>query len=214
MSATRVMATCALLGQAVGTAAAIACHDQLSPRAVYEQKIDLLQRQLQDDDCYLPWQRRRLPAAALNARLRACSGSPEILRNGVERPVGESDNGFAMPLGEWLEYRFGQPTQLTQTRLVFDSDLNRHPQGQRCSHPLDPTTFSVPECMVKGFRLEALDAAGNWQTVFEETSNYQRLVRIPLDLVTTALRFIPETTWGAETAHLFAWDTASFSLTF
>jgi hypothetical protein len=37
MSSTRVMATCAIMGQAVGTAAAIATRDGLTPRGVYEQ---------------------------------------------------------------------------------------------------------------------------------------------------------------------------------
>ena len=39
MSSTRVMATCATIGQAAGTAAAIAVAGQTSPRGVYEQRI-------------------------------------------------------------------------------------------------------------------------------------------------------------------------------
>jgi hypothetical protein len=39
LSSTRVMATCAIMGQAVGTAAAIAVRDDLSPRGVYEERL-------------------------------------------------------------------------------------------------------------------------------------------------------------------------------
>jgi hypothetical protein len=46
MSSTRVMATCSLLGQAVGTAAAIAVKDSLTPRGVGQSKIHDLQQQL------------------------------------------------------------------------------------------------------------------------------------------------------------------------
>jgi hypothetical protein len=206
MSSTRVMGTCAILGQAVGIAAAIATRDDLSPRGIYEQRIAELQQRLMADDCYLPWQVRQLPEITRTAKLSAATGNPEILRNGLERPIGEDDNGFAMPLGQWVEYRFAQPTRLSQARLVFDSDLNRFRLGQRCHYPLDQKSFSVPSLMTKAFRLEAQDQKGNWQTVFRETGNYQRLVRIPLDVETNALRFVPEETWGAEAAHLFAWD--------
>ena len=39
MSSTRVMATCSLLGQAVGTAAAVAVKNSLNPRGVYQNKL-------------------------------------------------------------------------------------------------------------------------------------------------------------------------------
>ncbi|MCJ7550626.1 MAG: FAD-dependent oxidoreductase, partial [Anaerolineae bacterium] len=55
MSATRVMATCAVLGQAAGTAAAIAAREATTPRGVYEAHLAELQQMLMDDDCFLPW---------------------------------------------------------------------------------------------------------------------------------------------------------------
>jgi hypothetical protein len=33
-----------------------------------------------------------------------------------------------------------------------------------------------------------------------------RLVRLDIDIRARAIRFVPEATWGAECAHLFAWD--------
>lgn len=62
LSSTRVMATCALMGQAVGTAAAIAVKHDLTPRGVYEQKMRQLQDTLMEQDSHLPWHTRSIPA--------------------------------------------------------------------------------------------------------------------------------------------------------
>jgi hypothetical protein len=63
-----------------------------------------------------------------------------------------------------------------------------------------------PASLVRAFRLEIRDAAGAWRSVHHEPENHQRLVRIPLSGTATAVRFVPEATWGAELAHLFAFD--------
>ena len=71
MSSTRVMATCALLGQAIGTAAAIATKYGTSPRGVYENHIAELKNTLMEDDAYLP--RNTLKASPLTAKARISS---------------------------------------------------------------------------------------------------------------------------------------------
>ena len=81
LSSTRVMGTCALLGQAVGTAAALAVERGCSPRDIYRHHIAELQTQLMDDDCYLPWHRRPIPALSRVARLTASAGDPDPLRS-------------------------------------------------------------------------------------------------------------------------------------
>ena len=54
MSSTRVMATCAVCGQAVGTAASVAARHKVSPHGVYTNYINELQSILLWNDCYLP----------------------------------------------------------------------------------------------------------------------------------------------------------------
>ena len=49
-SSTRVMATCALLGQAMGTAASMCVLQKLTPQEVYEKEIRALQKKLKDAD--------------------------------------------------------------------------------------------------------------------------------------------------------------------
>jgi len=206
MSATRVMATCSVLGQAVGTAAAIAVRDGLSPRGIYHSRIRELQQMLMEDDCYLPWQIRQVPDLTLKARLTASEGNPEPLRNGIDRPVGGEDNGWLGSIESWVEYRFSNRERIKELRFVFDSDLNRPIHNMPCYYPLEQNDFHVPATMLKRFRIEALDSQGHWETITRVENNYQRLVRLRVNIDTQAVRFIPEETWGAEEVHVFAWD--------
>ncbi|HHW08566.1 MAG TPA: FAD-dependent oxidoreductase [Firmicutes bacterium] len=209
LSSTRVMATCAILGQAVGTAAAIAVKEGLTPRGVYERKISELQQRLMADDCYLPWQVRAIPEVTKNAALTVTAGGdPEPLRNGIDRPVGDVDNGWSGPLEAHITYTFAgsDPVHLKSARLVFDSDLNREGKNMPSSFPLDAPCKEVPATLIKEFRLEALTPAGDWQEVVHVTNNYQRLVKLPLDVQAKAIRFTPLKTWGSAEAHLFAFE--------
>jgi hypothetical protein len=206
LSSTRVMATCATLGQAVGTAAAIAIHNDLDPRGVHQEQIAALQQKLMKDDCYLPWRVRQVPALAQKAVLSASEGNPEPLRNGLDRPIAGEDNGWTGEIGGWVQYAFAGPQRVRKLRFVFDSDLNRPEKNQYANRPLDMQPVGVPQAMTRAFRIEALGNDDTWTPIVHEENNYQRLVRIEIDVCTTALRFIPESTWGAERVHLFAWD--------
>lgn len=208
MSSSRVIATCGVLGQAVGTAAAIASRNGLSPRGVYEQRIDELKQTLMDDDCYLPFNVRRIPELSQpeNARITASEGEPEPLRNGLDRPIGESDNGWTGGVGSWVQYDFGRRVEVGGARLVFDADLDGL-YHMRVNTPVKPVHDGLPVALVKTFRIEALeDVDGDWRQVGRVTDNRRRMVRIPLHCAAQAVRFIPEETWGADSVHVFAFD--------
>ena len=61
-SSARVMATCGGLGQAAGTAAALAVRMGMRPGQIYPDYISVLQQELLEDSCYLPWRLIRFPA--------------------------------------------------------------------------------------------------------------------------------------------------------
>jgi len=224
MSSTRVMATCAILGQAIGTAAAIAVRHRLLPGGVYQEKVGELKQTLMEDDCYLPWNIREIPALTKSAQLTASEGDPEPLRNGIDRPIGDVDNGWTGRIGSWIQYTFNdipvrrdsqstkrrdsQSTKqkVRELRFIFDSDLNRRTPNVPCNYPIHAEPVSVPQTMTRSFRIEALDKNGEWKAIAQENNNYQRLVRIKTDIETSAIRFIPLMTWGLESVHLFAWD--------
>ncbi|MBN1878140.1 MAG: FAD-dependent oxidoreductase [Anaerolineae bacterium] len=206
MSATRVMATCDVLGQAIGTAAAMATRERTTPRDIYTDHITELQQTLMDDDVYLPWHTRTIPALAQTATLTASEGNPAPLRNGLDRPIGEADNGWIGRLGAWIQYSFDTPRKVRRLRFTFDSDLNRPEKNQPSSYPLDMEPITTPATLVRAFRVETLTEDGEWILVTRVDNNYQRLVHLNVDVTTRALRFIPEATWDATAAHVFAWD--------
>lgn len=208
MSATRVMATCSLVGQAVGTAAAIAFKGQLTPRGVYEESLQELKQTLMDDDAYLPWNKRAVPDLSAWASLNATAGHPENLRSGIDRSINGHVNAWVGEPGDGVIYAFDEPERIRQMRFVFDSDLNRPEHNSHANYRLHIEPVGVPATMVRAFRVENLTTQGEWETLVQVENNYQRLVRLNVDVVTRALRFIPESTWGAELVRVFAWDVS------
>ena len=215
LSSTRVMATCALCGQAVGTAAAVAVKENLTPRGVYETRIRELQKLLMDDDCWLPGFRREIPALTKEAELLCGCPNAENLRNGVDRPTENGDNGVAIKKGEAIVCRFASPRPVTRVRIVFDSDLNRAtlPAQETFRHrnmmhnrPLGWLDAYVPKTMVRAFRVEGVAPDGTVRVLAEETNNYQRLRRFTVEGVFTEIRLIPLESWGDERCRLFAFE--------
>ena len=74
-----------------------------------------------------------------------------------------------------------------------------------CNFPLDAEPYRVPDSLVRNFRIE-VETLGQWQTLLRVEDNYQRLVKLAVDLEAKAVRFVPEATWGAEDVHVFSWD--------
>ena len=86
LGSTRVMGTCAAMGQAVGTAAALAVRKGVRPRELGARHVDELQQQLLRDDCYVVGLRRDDPRdLAPRARITASSVAP------VEMPSAEGE---------------------------------------------------------------------------------------------------------------------------
>ncbi len=217
MSSTRVMATCGTIGQAVGTAAAIAIRDGLSPRGVYEQRIEELKQTLMEDDSYLPFNRRTVPELTLNAALECSCTDAENLRNGYDRPIGEADNGCHIPLGSRITYTFDHPAEVGRIRLILDSDLNREtmpPLEKKLNRnmihnrPLAWEDSHVPATMLKEYRIEGVTPEGETIILAEASNNYQRRVFHEIGRTLTSVTLIPLRTWGAPDAHIFSFDTA------
>lgn len=225
-STTRVMGTVGVIGQAVGTAAAVALQYGMTPRQVCQEKIGEIQAHLLEDDCFLPHHRREIQGLSKKAQLSCDYGDCSVLHNGMERRIWGNDNGYFGRINQAVTYTFQEPTHISQFRLVVDSDLDReyvdgNPDALNISTVLfkplsyNRTTFGFPRCMVKSYRIEALNEEGQWETVYEDHENHQRFIRKPLDVTTTAIRFVPLSTYASEamsetygsgTAHIFAFE--------
>lgn len=215
LSATRVMGTCAMLGQAAGTAAAMACAIGKPPGELKDGDIDELQQRLMLDDCYLPWKQRSVSKLTREAMLLAAFPDAENLRNGQDRSIGTRDHGVYIPLGESVEYRFHAPRQITGVRLVFDSDLNRDTlsecdkklnRNMLANRPLDWPVASVPPVMTKAYKIEWEDECGEWHLLCSVSHNWKRLRRHKLACVVQAIRYTPLETYGAEKSHVFSFE--------
>ncbi|MFG0252688.1 MAG: FAD-dependent oxidoreductase, partial [Phycisphaerales bacterium JB038] len=113
-TSTRVMATCACMGQAVGTAAALAARYRLDPGQLRRQKIrELQQTLLRDDQSIRLVTNEDAADVARKARVTASAvhenAEPAHVINGVTRDMpGKWDNRWAalMSSGEpWIELR-------------------------------------------------------------------------------------------------------------
>ncbi len=225
-SSTRVMGTIGVIGQAAGTAAAIAIKYSLSPRDAAKTRIKEIQKALMDDDCFLPGLRRQPSELTKKAELSADYGDPSALLNGIDRRIWGNDNGYFGKTNKAITYTFDSPAFVSGVRLVFDSDLDReytdgNPDALHTSATLffpksyNNTTFGFPKCLVKSYIIEVLDESGNWRRVVSVSDNHQRFVKHPIKLTVKAVRLIPLSTYhserktddyGCSTTHIFNFE--------
>lgn len=194
LSSSRVMATCAILGQALGTAAAQAIADRCHIKDV---NIAKLQQTLMEDDCYLPWHTRELPALT-----RKASCNAEVVRNGIDR--GEQ-NLWIGGRGDTLVYRLDEDTDIHEIRLVFDNDMNRDYHNMPCNYPLVQTKFKLPQTLIKEYKLVGKTSSGEELTI-TVCDNHQRLVRHVVDWRVKEIALIPISTHGCETFRVFDFE--------
>ena len=218
-SGVRVMATCALIGQAVGTAADMILDKGTTPAGLYEKHIKELQATLEDDDCMLPYRWRQVNDLTKSAKTLTKN---EPMRNGIDREWNGEDNGVYAGVGEkHLAYTWEKPITTSGARFIFDSDFKVRGKRMR---KLEETTerAPMPKEMVRDFHVEvrvpAKDKktqklyasnpeAGEWKTVATVKNNFRRLVKVDFDAVETdAVRIVVDKTWGAMEAHIFAFD--------
>jgi hypothetical protein len=206
LSSTRVMATCAIIGQAAGTAAALCTRHACTPRDLSRgERLRELQNTLMDDDCWLPSLARPIGELALSATLSTPGENGVTLLDGVERDREDELHAWEAPIGTPIEFAWGQAVDIEGVRLVFDSNL-AHEKRMPCSYPQMGDRCAVPSSLVKEFRIETMDESGMWSLAHRECENFQRLVCVPLLARTKAIRFVPEATWGDEVARVFSFE--------
>lgn len=197
MSSTRVMATCAVMGQAVGTAAAEAVRRGCLPAELVDD-IGVIQQQLLRDDAYLPGTLMQIPRIAADAEIKVPRGNPEAVRDGVQRQVGEDPHSITMKPGESVTCRFSKPVDINSVSLTLDSAMERS-----IAFRAPGWQFPLPSELPRAFTLEA-EIQGAWQTVFEENNNWFRHRVIPCEIsAATGLRYTLRATYGAETSRLY-----------
>lgn len=211
LSSTRVMGTCSLLGQAMGTAAAIALSHRCSPRGVYERHLEELQRAVLDDGIFLPHIRRFPSEQTLKARLNLSEDERCRLFNGWERPRKDGDeNGVSLHVGENLCFAFDSPETFGFLRLRMDPDYSRESvsvnRKMRIFAMKLHTGMDFRPVRVAATIVKRLAVYADGREVFRADDNCLSLLVIPLHCRAMEIRVEFLETHGADRVHLFAAD--------
>jgi len=198
MSSTRVMATCATLGQAVGTAAALAARHGTSPRGILQHHLWELQNTLLDDDQWLPDRRRSRPPQMDGARITATHGDATLLTHGLDRRTASGHQAWSGPVGAQITITLPQEAVLERLRLVCDSQLHRS-KRMPCSIPKPGHHEALPPCLLRAARIEVWDEASQrWSEGAVLHANRRRLIQLALPGRARQVRLTILATWGQD----------------
>jgi hypothetical protein len=180
-TSTRVMATCGVVGQAAGTAAALCSRYGIEPRAVAGDKTrmtELMQMLLRDDQT-IKGRRNEDPrdlarGAHVSASAEKDDSPARNVINGIARAIpGKATNQWAAELtseGAWIELAWDKPRKLGAIQLTFDSGFQRE------------LTLTASDSINKG-----IIRAPQPETVRDYTISYRTAEQGPLnDLVSVA----------------------------
>jgi hypothetical protein len=192
-SSSRVMGTCAVGGQAAGTAASMAIRYGCSPREIGS-RIGELQQTLLRDDCYIPGFTGKDPSdyaqkATVTADSFIPGCEPEKVLNGIARPVDSEQNcwesGSLGTEGQRLYLKLDKTVKVREIRLTFDPNMTREIMPSITAQIKERQTKGMPEELVKDYRVELFKSGAK---VFSQTvhGNYQRLNRIETEDVISA----------------------------
>jgi len=206
----RVMATCACIGQAVGTAAAVCLKEKLAPRDLARDAAQVKRLQqilLRDDQSLRDVRNEDDHDLARQAEVRASSEeahapASNVIDGWVRDIPGKAVHqwqGRMQDGGAWIELRWSKPVKIAEVQITFDTGFQRE------------LTLTSSESAHKGIirgpqpetvRDYVLEAQG--KELARVAGNYQRLRRHRFDPVETdRLRLRVLATNGSDLARVF-----------
>ncbi len=206
----RVMATCAVEGQAIGVAAAQCVATGLTPRQIARdpKQIARLQESLLRDDQTIKG-RRNQDAADLARQAAVAASAQEaaaaLVIDGYTRDIPDKRGNpiethqWAAPAPAWIELRWERPQRIREVQITFDSGFRRQltlsaQESQNVNLVRAPQPETVRDYRIRcGSRIVA-DVKGNFQRI-------NRHVFDPLE--TSAVRVEIEATNGDSQARIF-----------
>lgn len=209
LSSSRVMATCSLMGQAVGTSASICIRKEVLPRDIAEKHVNELQEQLLRDDAFIPKRPAKDPddlarKASVIFASSTLSGDAANLNNGWSRDIDGKINHWksdGFPAEVQMEWE--KPVALSKLEIKCDTNVKRNIMMRKDSRNNATFTNTVPEELLKSLEVEAR-IKGKWVKIGSTDKNRTRLIKFAFDQIeTTAIRIRLKETYGARNAKLF-----------
>ncbi len=218
-SSTRVMATCAAMGQAVGTAAALCARHGLHPRQLGadEARLRELQQTLLRDDQTLKGRPNADPndlarrATVTASQSREGSRSENVIDGWVRDMATEWRHRWGAPLGPegaWLELAWETPQRIRDIQITFDTGFHRE-LTLSASAAVSRSIVRAPQPeTVRDYALFYVPAGSGSDTSVRQlvrvTGNYQRLNRHVVGPVETSrLRLEVTATNGDPLARVY-----------
>lgn len=206
---TRVMGTCAVVGQAIGTSVRLLKEKNIMPNALGPY-IQELQQMLLKDDVFIPnVVNEDSLDLAKNAILKSSSHTPshqpENIINGISRSTNTHDNLWSASIEQpqWIEASWQEPLEINEIHLKFDSNLSQEIMLTLFQSECDIPNI-IPEELVKSFSIECFN---NNQLVYKKdiSDNYQRFVvnQLPSTLSCDSIKITFNETHGSQNFRLF-----------
>lgn len=209
-TSTRVMATCAVIGQATGTAAALCIEKGKLPRDLANDKKlvgGLQQRLLRDDQSLIGVPNADPSDLARKSTVKASGEVGDekamLVLNGVTRDIPKTAiNHWAAPLegdGAWIELTWDKPQKLSEVQITFDTGFQRE-LTLTSSDEVNRGIIRAPQPeTVRDYTIYA-----DGKELARITGNYRRLRRHKFPAVDAkSLRIHVTKINGADTARVF-----------
>ena len=187
MGTSRVMGTCAIGGQAFGTAAAMALSEKCPIRSI---DISELQQNLLKDDCFIPGylnkDEKDLARRALITASSEMKGfEANNVINGISREYDGNSNQWRSSdsaENQWLKVSLDKTSEISLVQFTFDSNFNIEKKITLSSKRQKAQEPGVPKELIKDFRVELIKDGKVVESKTVE-NNCQRLVRVNFDEV-------------------------------
>ncbi|MCB9768252.1 MAG: FAD-dependent oxidoreductase [Candidatus Omnitrophica bacterium] len=215
-TSTRVMGTCSVEGQAIGTAAAFCVKKDYNPRDLYEDKPclkDYQQRLLRDDQTIKNLRNEDPDDLARKATVTASSeieGSKAVsIIDGFVRDMpGEWNHrwGGSLESGEaWVDLSWEEPQEIGSIQITFDSGFSRPlTLTEQAGFRSKMVTDRQPETVKSYEILYRPKGSKNYSSMVKVEDNWQRLCRHRFDRVEAeAIRIRVTATNGNPEARIY-----------
>lgn len=211
MATSRVMGTCAIGGQAVGTAMALCQKYDCDPMGVMDH-MDELQQMLLRDDCFIPDVKNHdandlARTATVTASSQQADYPARDILSGVTRRYEGTNNQWRSEGlgadGEWIDLKMSTPGTVNTVQIVFDSDFDHEKKITLSSRRQKQQIIGVPPELVRDF---TIDLIKDGQVVAQKafTGNHQRLFRTDFESVhCDQVRITVTATNGCKEARIF-----------